>query len=40
MPEERMGWERTAYLALGGALGALAGVLLAAWIIHVTRKGT
>lgn len=31
----RLGWERTVWLAVGGAIGAVAGVLVTAWFIHV-----
>jgi len=39
MAEERLGWERTVLLATGGAVGAAVGVLVTAWLIHVTRQG-
>jgi len=39
MDLERMGWSRTVLLALGGAVGALVGVLVVAELIHVMRKG-
>lgn len=34
---EVVGWERTFWLSVGGAIGALAGVLLTAWIIHESK---
>ncbi len=40
MAEYPKGWERTAWLAVGGAIGALAGVLLTAWIIHYLKTAT
>jgi len=39
MAEERLGWMRTALLAAGGAVGAAAGVLITAWLIHIARQG-
>lgn len=38
--KERLGWERTYLLATGAALGAAAGVLLTALLIHLARKGS
>ena len=35
---ERMGWRRTAWLAVGGGIGAALGVLIAAAIIHALRR--
>jgi len=35
---EIRGWRRSALLALGGALGAAAGVLITALIIHYLKK--
>ena len=35
---ERLGWKRTAWLAIGGGIGAAVGVLLAAAIIHALRR--
>ena len=35
----RMGWRRTALLAVGGGVGAALGVLAAAWLIHKARRG-
>ncbi len=37
MNEELKGWNRTFVLALGGAIGALAGVLITAYLIHVSK---
>jgi len=34
---ERLGWERTGWLAVGGAVGALIGVLVTAYLIHLAR---
>ena len=39
MEKERLGWERTFLLALGGGLGALVGVLVTAYLIHLSREG-
>lgn len=39
MEKERLGWKRTYLLALGGGLGALLGVLLTAYLIHLSREG-
>ena len=36
--KERMGWRRTALLALGGGIGALLGTLITAWLIHKARR--
>lgn len=38
MEKERLGWKRTFLLAAGGGLGALAGVLITAYLIHLSRK--
>ena len=35
MAEERLGWKRTFALALG----AFAGVVVTAWLIHLARRG-
>ena len=35
---ELKGWSRTVILGVGGAIGAIAGVLLTAWIIHLAKK--
>lgn len=32
----RLGWERTYLLAIGAAVGGLAGVLITAYLIHLT----
>ena len=37
---ERLGWKRTAWLAIGGGIGAAVGVLLAAAIIHALRRSS
>ena len=37
---ERLGWKRTAWLAIGGGVGAAVGVLLAAAIIHALRRSS
>ena len=34
----RMGWRRTALLALGGGIGAFLGTLITAWLIHLARR--
>jgi len=36
--KERLGWERTYLLAAGGGIGALIGVLVTAYLIHLSRK--
>ena len=38
MSAERMGPERTMLLAFGAMFGAVAGVLITAWVIHLARS--
>ena len=35
---QRMGWERTFFLAIGGGVGAAIGVLVTALLIHLYRQ--